>query len=96
MPPGEIHWWLNLASLAGIAILAVPAWSLNFRKKRLREIRDALREEPVSFRDHVRGILSDKWNKDVSDWRRVDEVCLFAGYALVFISALLRLFFPVA
>ncbi len=37
MTGADAHWWLNLATLAGIAILAVPTWSLNFRKKKLQE-----------------------------------------------------------
>lgn len=95
MSPADAHWWLNLTALVGIAILAVPAWSLNYRKKRLQEIRDALPEKPANFRDKVRRILRDKRNRDVSDWRPIDELCLFLGYILLLSSALLRLFVPV-
>lgn len=92
----DVQWWLNFASLVGIAILAVPTWSLNFRKKRLQEVRKALPEEPKTFKDHVRTILKDKRNRDVSDWRRIDEICLLAGYLLLLGSSFLRLWVPPA
>jgi hypothetical protein len=92
MTPAEAHWWLNLASTAGIAILAVPTWSLNFRKKKLKTIRDALPRDPDSFRARVRAIVEDKWGRDVSDWRRIDEVCLLVGYLCVLGSAVARMF----
>ncbi len=96
MPSAALEWWLNLAALAGIAILAVPVWSLNARKKRLQRIRDALPEPPEAFRDHVRAILREKRNRDVADWRALDEACLIAGYLLLLGSAFARLFVPVA
>jgi hypothetical protein len=92
----EYHWWLNLASMVGILILAFPAWSLNARKKRLQAIRDILPEEANTFKERVRGILRDKRNRDVSDWRPVDEKCLFFGYLLLLGSAIVRLFVPLA
>ena len=82
MEAAGVHWWLNFASMAGIAVLAVPTWSLNIRKKRLQAVRDALAQEPETFRDSVRSILADKRNREVSDWRRIDEVCLLVGYLL--------------
>lgn len=94
MEVAEAHWWLNLASLLGIAILAVPTWSLNRRKKMLQAVRDALPQDPNSFRDSVKTILTDKRNKDVADWRRIDEICLLAGYLLLLGSSFLRLFVP--
>ncbi len=63
MDATEVHWWLNLASLLGIAILAVPTWSLNSRKKRLQAVRNALPQDPKSFRDSVKAILTDRRNK---------------------------------
>lgn len=95
MPPGDLDWWLNLAAAAGIAVLAVPVWSLNTRKKRLQQIRAALPEPPAAFRDRVRAILREKRNRDVSDWRALDEACLVAGYVLLLGSAFARLFVPV-
>lgn len=96
MAPSDMHWWLNLASAAGIAILAVPTWSLNNRKKKLQAVRDALPQEPATFRDSVRTILKDKRDRDVSEWRRIDELCLWAGYLLLLGSAVLRLLVPAA
>ena len=94
MTGADVRWWLDLGTLTGIAILAVPVWSLNFRKKKLKEVRDALPAEPVTFKDRVKSILKDKHNRDVTDWRRVDEVCLTVGYLLLLGSAVLRLFVP--
>lgn len=89
-------WWLNLAAFLGVAVLAVPVWSLNFRKKRLQRIRDAEAAGGTAeaFRRRVRAILRDKRERDVAEWRRLDEVCLAAGYVLVFSSAGLRLALP--
>ena len=92
----DARWWLDLATLAGIATLAVPVWSLNFRKKQLKQIRDALPVEPATFKDRVKSILKDKHNRDVTDWRRIDEICLTVGYMLLLSSAVLSLFVPVA
>lgn len=96
MTPTDAHWWLDLATLAGIAIPAVPVWSLNFRKKKLKQIRDALPAEPTTFKDRVKSILKHKHNRDVTDWRQIDEICLTVGYLLLLGSALLRLFVPAA
>ncbi|SIS76910.1 hypothetical protein SAMN05421759_103127 [Roseivivax lentus] len=95
MAPAELHWWLNLAAASGIAVLAVPAWSLNSRKKKLQAVQDALPQTPETFRDSVKGILGDKWRRDVAAWRRIDEVCLALGYLLLLGSAVLRLFVPI-
>lgn len=89
-------WWLNLAAFLGVAVLAVPVWSLNSRKKRLQRIRDAETEgkSDAAFRARVRAILRDKRERDVAAWRRLDEICLAAGYLLVLGSAGLRLALP--
>lgn len=91
-----LEWWLNLAAFAGVAILAVPTWSLNFRKKRLQRIRDADARgaTDAAFRARVRALLRDRRERDVAEWRRIDEVCLAAGYLLVFGSTGLRLVLP--
>lgn len=94
MPPETIHWYLNLASAAGIAILAIPVWSLNYRKKKLKAITDALPEKPETFKEKVRKIAHDKWGRAVSDWRGIDEICLWIGYVLLLGSAIARLFVP--
>lgn len=94
MSPIEIHRWLNLGTALGIAVLAIPVWSLNFKKKRLQQVRDALPEEPSAFRERVKGILKDKHNRDVADWRPLDERCLWVGYGLLLGSSVVRLFVP--
>jgi hypothetical protein len=93
--PGP-EWWLNLASFLGVAVLAGPVWSLNFRKKRLQQIRDleAAGGSAEAFRGRIRAILRSKRERDVADWRRVDEFCLAGGYLLVLGSAGLRLLLP--
>ena len=96
MTGAAAHWWLNLFALIGVAVLAVPVWSLNFRKKKLKAIREALPEEPDSFRKRVGEILKDKSGRDVEDWRRIDEICLLVGYVCLLGSAFLRLFVPAA
>jgi hypothetical protein len=96
MTAAEAHWWLNLAALIGIAILAVPTWSLNKRKKNLQSVRKTTPQKPDSFRASVKAILTDKHNRDVADWRRIDEICLIAGYLLLLGSAFLRLFMPLS
>ncbi len=94
MSAADGHWWLNFATMIGIALLAIPAWSLNFRKKKLQQIKDALPEEPAAFKDRVQSVLKDKRERQVADWRRIDEVCLILGYALVLASSLIRLWVP--
>jgi len=94
MEPADARWWLDLGTCFGIAILAIPVWSLNNRRKKLKAIQDALPQEPQSFRDRVRHILKDKRGRDVADWRRIDEVCLVIGYLFLLGSAVLRLFVP--
>ena len=95
MTPDSAHLWLNLMTLVGIAVLAVPVWSLNRRRKRLKEVRDLLEETPASFKKKVRSIVVDKQDRDVSDWRQIDEICLVVGYGALLGAAVLRLLVPV-
>lgn len=90
---GGAAWWLNLATFLGIAILAVPVLSLNNRKRRLQRIRDLDRDEldNGSFRAKVRALSQDKWRENVEGWRKADQLCLFAGYALLLGASFLRL-----
>lgn len=98
MTQAAFQWWLNVAAFLGVLILSVPTWSLNFRKKKLQAIRDADRATPRSddFRSRVRAILRDKRERDVAEWRRIDEICLASGYLLLLGSAALRLTAPLA
>ena len=90
------HWWLNLASLVGIARTAIPTWSLNVMKKKLQRIREILPEEPAAFKGQVKVILEKKRDREASDWRSIDEKCLMFGYLLLFASAFLRLLVPIS
>ena len=87
------QWWLNLASFFGIAILSVPVWSLNFRRKRLQALRDAdgANVTDADYRSKARAILIGRHEQHVANWRRIDEICLGVGYALLLGSAALRL-----
>ncbi|SNR44446.1 hypothetical protein [Puniceibacterium sediminis] len=89
-------WWLNLATFAGIAILAVPVWSLNSRKRKLHQVRqaDQSAEDDSDFRSKTRKILKDMHEKDVAGWRWRDHFCLLVGYVLLLGSAFLRVLFP--
>ena len=92
----SMAWWLNLATFLGIAILAVPVWSLNTRKRKLHQVRqaDADAGSDSDFRTRTRRILSDKHRKNVEDWRGIDQICLIVGYALLLGAALLRVILP--
>lgn len=92
----SVHWWLNFATFAGIAILAVPVWDLNARKRRLHEIRQADGEAKSDndFRERARKILFEKRRQDVEGWRQRDHVCLVIGYVLLLGAAFLRLVYP--
>ncbi len=92
----SLAWGLNLATFIGIAILAVPVWSLNTRKRKLHQVRqaDADAKSDSDFRTKTRGILADKHKKNVEDWRRIDQICLIVGYALLLGAALLRVILP--
>ena len=94
----SMAWGLNLATFLGIAILAVPVWSLNTRKRKLHQVRqaDADARSDSDFRTRTRRILADKHRKNVEDWRGIDQICLIVGYALLLGAALLRVVLPVS
>lgn len=87
-------WWVSLIAFLGVAILSWPVLSLNARRKRLQELRDADRPEQddAGFRKAARDILIGRRERHVSDWRRLDEICLILGYLLLFGSSLARLY----
>ena len=92
----SLAWGLDLATLIGIAILAVPVWSLNTRKRKLHQVReaDAVARSDSDFRTRTRRILADKHRKNVEGWRSIDQICLVVGYALLLGAALLRVVLP--
>ncbi|WP_170566020.1 hypothetical protein [Ruegeria atlantica] len=80
----------------GIAILAVPVWSMNVRKKSLHKIKqevDQRRQKgDTSVVNAVAEILQERREDSVNTWRRADETCLIIGYVLLLGSALWRIF----
>lgn len=88
---------LNIASFAGVAILSVPTWSLNFRKKRLQRIRDVIdarsNREAGNVIDDVAAIVHGRRQAGAAQWRRIDEVCLAVGYLLLLGSSAIRIFY---
>lgn len=92
----DMAWWLDLATFLGIAVLAVPVWSLDLRKQRLARVADAERTatSDSAFRKAAREILTEKHRDNVARWRPLDRACLLVGYALLLGAALLRLLFP--
>lgn len=87
---------LDAATALGVAILAVPVFSLNFRKKshtRLDEILAARRETGAeNALDRIGAALRDERARDAARWRPVDELCLYAGYVLLLSAAVARIF----
>jgi hypothetical protein len=85
---------LNIGSTVGIALLAVPAFSLNFRKKTLSRIEGITQRQSQSGRESaLRDIateLKQSAESNVTNWRRIDEICLWCGYVLLLGSAIAR------
>ena len=94
MTAADLRWWLDLASVAGIAVLAVPVWSLNARKRRRQRLRRSAPSDPGGLRARLRPRLEAIGDRAVGDWRRIDEICLVIGYALLLGAAVARLFLP--
>lgn len=92
--PETLQTILDFASAAGIAILSVPAFSLNFRKKKLARIKRIVqsRESGKEKRalDTIAAELHVEATEKVNRWRRADEICLLIGYLLLLGSALAR------
>lgn len=89
-------WWINLAACLGIAILAVPAFSLNMRKKTLERLRGIVARRGATGSgpalEAVAAELQAEQELAVARWRPVDEVCLYAGYFLLLGASVARLF----
>lgn len=85
---------LNIAAVSGIAILAVPAFSLNLRKKTLSRIEAIAQRQSHSGRESALRDITTELKHDaetnVANWRRIDEFCLWIGYILLLGSALCR------
>lgn len=85
---------LDVAGAAGIAILSVPAFSLNFRKKKLaritRIVQSRKRGEEKRALDTIAAELHLEATERANRWRRADEVCLLIGYLLLLGSAFTR------
>ncbi len=87
---------LDAATAIGVALLAVPVFSLNFRKKshtRIDAILAARRETGAeNALDRIGAALRDERARDAARWRPVDELCLYAGYVLLLGAAVARIF----
>lgn len=85
---------LDVAGAAGIAILSVPAFSLNFRKKTLaritRIVQSRKRGEEKRALDTIAAELQLEAAEKAHRWRRADEICLLIGYLLLLGSAFVR------
>ena len=85
---------LNIASAAGIGVLSVPAFSLNFRKKALARIANIVRRrtpgEEKKALDTIAVELEAEAAQRANKWRKADEVCLFIGYFLLLGASILR------
>ena len=93
----DIEAALDAASALGIAILAVPVFSLNFRKKSYTRIADVLNRRKEmgaeSALDDIGRTLRMDRELDAARWRPIDEICLYVGYALLLGASVLRVFF---
>lgn len=87
---------IDVVTAAGIAILAVPVLSLNDRKKRHATITDLVAERrrraPDVVLDEIADTLQQKSETQVNRWRRLDELCLYAGYVLLLGGSIMRVF----
>jgi hypothetical protein len=86
----------NLLTFLGIAVLSVPVWALNGRKKRLERIKRIVRRRgrtgDAGALDRISQELERKRAADAAEWRRLDEICLYAGYGMLFAGSGWRLF----
>lgn len=87
---------LNIASTLGIAILAVPTFSMNLRKKTLSRIEGITQRQTVAGRQSALGDIAKELQHSaenrVTNWRRIDDICLRVGYFLLLGSAIIRVF----
>jgi hypothetical protein len=93
--PERVAFLQNLASTAGIAVLSVPAFSLDLRKKalfRIDRIISRRRETgDASALDAIAREVREDRAAQVATWRRIDRICLYVGYLFVFGSSVWRL-----
>jgi hypothetical protein len=84
----------DAASLAGIVVLAVPAFSLNLRKKAFARIARIVEDRRACgdglALDAIAREVARERETAAGRWRRVDEICLYVGYALVLTGAVWR------
>ena len=87
---------LDFASAAGIGILSIPAFSLNMNKRALTRIRNLVQARDTSGDKSALDIIARELESEasgrVSQWRRIDEICLRVGYFLLLGAAILRIF----
>ncbi|MBM9593300.1 hypothetical protein [Roseitranquillus sediminis] len=87
-----MEFWINLIGFVGIAILAVPTMAVNRRKKRLDRIERLLigGDDGPGLRRVARRLREERARR-ATRWHRMDELCLYLGYACLFASTLMRL-----
>ncbi|MBB5722829.1 hypothetical protein FHS72_002459 [Loktanella ponticola] len=87
---------LNIASTLGIAILAVPTFSMNLRKKTLSRIEGITQRQSHDGRQSALSDIAKELRQNaetrVSNWRLIDDICLRIGYFLLLGSAIIRIF----
>ncbi|MCR9112546.1 MAG: hypothetical protein NXH84_04690 [Rhodobacteraceae bacterium] len=93
MTPEQALFWQNALTFAGVASLSVPALSLNRRKKNLARLKAILtrRRDQDTAADRAARRKSEEEANALSDWRLIDEACLYLGYALIFGASVWRL-----
>lgn len=88
---------LNLLSALGIGILSVPAFSLNFRKRQLDRIETIVGKRAergeASALDDIATELRRGAERDLNQWRPIDQTCLRWGYFLLLGPAIVRVLF---
>ena len=95
MTDENIIFYQNLMSFSGIVVLAIPTFSLNFRKKSLAKIVAIVaRRKAKGDRgalDEIAAELKTRKEQQAGRWRGIDEKCLYLGYFLLLGSMTWRL-----
>lgn len=98
--PGWLETAAHVGAFLGVLILSVPVLSLDWRKMQLERIRKIVAGTGAGTGEAGKAEGFDRIAAEVKDgreaaatrWRPVDRVCLYAGYALVFLSSIARIF----
>jgi len=92
----DLNALLNLATFAGIAILAIPVVFSDARKRKAAEIDEqAKAAKDGAAADLVNG-ATKRANHWATRWRWIDRMCLYVGYIFLLGAAAVRVFWPQA